>query len=351
MIARPKNVTFFNHPAKMVSQLANWLQLNNVDQYCFLCDTNTLNHCFPFIEQYWPQAGNTFDIIEIPAGDDSKSIAHVSHIWEYLNEQNFTRNSALICIGGGMITDLGGFAASTFKRGLKLIYIPTTYLAMVDAAYGGKTALNFKGNKNIIGNYYTPNNIFILPEFLSTLPQKTTHWGYSETIKHALIYDKNFWENLVSKNIAINSLKAIKYSLAIKASVVKIDPLESHFRKILNFGHTIGHAIEAYSLTKKGAKMPHGEAVTHGMLTELIIAKNLKLLAQQDFMEAYNGVLQLLKPKPKKFTLPQLLPFLLVDKKNHNQQINMALINQIGSAIPKVTVLPSEIEKALAQLW
>ncbi|MBT6650611.1 MAG: 3-dehydroquinate synthase, partial [Flavobacteriales bacterium] len=282
---------------------------------------NTKQNCLPKL----PQLDNSI-IIEIKSGEEHKNINTCNFIWKQLTVHHFDRNSLLINLGGGVIGDMGGFCASTYKRGIDFIQIPTTLLAMVDASVGGKLGVDFNGLKNQIGLFNNPESVLIFPEFLETLPENQLKSGYAEVVKHALISDNNLWEKIIS--VPFNEMnwgEIIETSINIKNKIVLSDPYEKGERKKLNFGHTFGHAVESYYL-EKGTPILHGEAVLMGILLEVEIS----LVSQEQNNEIKNYILS-------NFSLPftpkksDLLPFLMNDKKNKVGKINFSLLTNIGS--------------------
>ena len=243
------------------------LDISNYSQVAILVDENTKRDCLSKL----PQIENAL-IIEIKSGEEYKNISTCSFIWEQLTINNFDRNALLINLGGGVIGDMGGFCATTYKRGLEFIHIPTTLLAMVDASVGGKLGIDFKGFKNQIGLFNNPKAVLISSEFLETLAESELKSGFAEVVKHALISDNSLWLKL--KNTPFTDLDwedIIDTSVQIKNKIVLADPFEKGERKKLNFGHTFGHAIESYYLEKR-TPISHGEAVFMGMILETKIS-------------------------------------------------------------------------------
>jgi 3-dehydroquinate synthase len=276
------------------------------------------------------------------ANEINKNINSVNKILDILLNKNFSREDCVISIGGGITGDISGFAASLFKRGLKFINMPTTLLSQVDSSIGGKTGVNTKYGKNLIGSFYQPNLVISDIQFLKTLPKREVICGYSEILKHSIIANKNFY-NFLDKNIKkILNLsspfieKAIYESCKIKKSVVEKDEKEKGLRKILNFGHTFAHAYEAtlgYSI-----KLNHGEAVLLGMKTALNFSLKNNLLRQNDYNSIINHIFKTNLPsKLNKFfktkDLNKILSFMLKDKKNSTEKINLILLKKIGSPI------------------
>ena len=297
------------------------LDISNYSQVAILVDENTKRDCLSKL----PQIENAL-IIEIKSGEEYKNISTCNFIWEQLTINNFDRNALLINLGGGVIGDIGGFCAATYKRGLEFIHIPTTLLAMVDASVGGKLGIDFKGFKNQIGLFNNPKAVFISSEFLETLAESELKSGFAEVVKHALISDNSLWLKL--KNTPFTDLDwedIIDTSVQIKNKIVLADPFEKGERKKLNFGHTFGHAIESYYMEKR-TPILHGEAVFMGMILETKISD----LSETDKNEIKNYVLSnfALPYTPKKSSLHK---FLINDKKNQNGKINFTLLNGIGN--------------------
>ncbi|MBL6663709.1 MAG: 3-dehydroquinate synthase [Flavobacteriales bacterium] len=289
-----------------------------------LVDEHTKAHCLDiFLEE---SQINPKLIIEISSGEEHKNISSCEHIWQQLTKAQFDRKSLLINLGGGVIGDMGGFAASCYKRGIDFIQVPTTLLAMVDASVGGKLGIDLENFKNQIGLFKSPKGVYIFPKFLHTLSQRQIVSGYAEIVKHALIADKNYWQLLMKTTIEkINWEENIHHSITLKNDIVESDPFEENKRKILNFGHTLGHAIESYYL-KIEKDILHGEAIALGMYleTELSPLHSERKKEIQDYLKSNFNLVEC----P---SLNQLLPFLKNDKKNEHDNINFSLLDDIGS--------------------
>ncbi len=297
------------------------LDTSSYSKVAVLVDENTKKYCLNLL----PRINHSI-IIEIDSGEKNKNISTCNLIWEQLTKNNFDRNSLLINLGGGVIGDMGGFAASTYKRGIDFIQIPTTLLAMVDASIGGKLGVDFNGLKNQVGLFSDPRSVIINPIFLQTLAEEELKSGFSEVVKYALITDKRLWKKIT--NTPFNNLEwkeVIYTSLEIKNKIVTSDPKEDGERKKLNFGHTFGHAIESYYL-EKGTPILHGEAIFMGIILESEISD----LTQSEKNEIKNYILSnfALPYTPKK---PYLHKFLLNDKKNQEGKINFSLLKGIGN--------------------
>jgi len=296
------------------------LDISTYSKVAILVDENTKRDCLYKL----PKIENAI-IIEIKSGEEYKNISTCNFIWEQLTINNFDRNSLLINLGGGVIGDMGGFCAATYKRGLEFINIPTTLLAMVDASVGGKLGIDFKGFKNQIGLFNNPKAVLISPEFLETLAESELKSGFAEVVKHTLISDNSLWVKLNNTPYTDLDWKdIIDTSVRIKNKIVLADPFEKGERKKLNFGHTFGHAIESYYL-EKGTPISHGEAVFMGMILETEISD----LSETDKNEIKNYILSnfSLPYTPKKLNLHK---FLINDKKNQDGKINFTLLSGIG---------------------
>lgn len=326
-----------------------WMKLSYiVNQYpekgvFILVDDNTGKHCLPVLHEHCP-ALKQAAVIEITSGEENKDIHSALKVWQELSHLGALRNSLLICLGGGLVTDIGGFAASTYKRGMDYLLIPTTLLGMVDAAIGGKTGVNLDGLKNQVGLITSPKGVFLQMEFLHTLSERHLKSGFAEMVKHALIFDRSHYNELLQCNLLNDqeAEKLIHYSAAIKTGVVESDPHEMGRRKILNFGHTVGHALESYSLMHDAQPLLHGEAIAAGLVCEAFISMRMLGLSESDLQSISNFVTwnfphYRLKPS----ACNDVIAIMLKDKKIDNPgKINFSLIQSIGK--PLVDQYPGE---------
>ena len=300
------------------------IQYSSYSAIAILVDEHTKTNCLDiFLEE---SQINPRLVIEIYSGEEHKNISSCEQIWQQLTNAQFDRKSLLINLGGGVIGDMGGFAASCYKRGIDFIQVPTTLLAMVDASVGGKLGIDFDNLKNQIGLFKSPQGVYIYPHFLKTLSNRQVSSGYAEIVKHALIADKNYFHLLMETSIEkINWEETIHHSITLKNDIVESDPFEQNKRKILNFGHTLGHAIESFYLNKE-KDILHGEAIALGMYleTELSPLNIEKKKEIQDYLKSNFNLVDC----P---SLEQLLPFLKNDKKNEYDNINFSLLDDIGS--------------------
>ncbi len=278
---------------------------------------------------------NGAEIIQFPAGEENKTIEMCYQVWETLTDYKIGRGDVILNFGGGVITDMGGFIASTYKRGIDFINIPTTLLSQVDASVGGKTGVDLGGFKNQIGVFALPTYVFIEYKYLNTLPQKQLVSGYAEMLKHGLIEDIRHWQNLIDiKVLTVECLSEYIYdSVNIKHHIVVSDPTEKGKRKALNFGHTIGHAIEGFLLTNDQT-VPHGYAVAWGVLVESKMSVKLNLLNENDYQNIKKFISSTYPKCPVDSShINELLDLMLNDKKNNGSQINFTLLDEIGSCI------------------
>ncbi len=298
---------------------------NSYKQLAILVDENTKRDCLPI----FLKATNIDAIlIEIPSGEEHKNLEKCQLIWNLLSSYHFDRNSLLINLGGGVVGDMGGFAASTYKRGIDFIQIPTSLLAMVDSSVGGKLGVDFAYLKNQIGVFNNPKAVLINPVFLNSLPKNQLLSGFAEVVKHALIADKRYWKEIkITPLEKMNWESIILQSVIIKNIIVTQDPLEKGERKKLNFGHTFGHAIESFYL-KLGKPVLHGEAISLGMILE----SNLSKINNEEKLEIASFISNTFST-PKKPPLRALLEWMKSDKKNRKEKINFTLLNGIGSSI------------------
>jgi len=251
-----------------------WLHERGYSQIFLLTDENTRRHCLPiFLEK--TGLSDKVKIAEIPAGENFKTLATCQQIWQQMLDAKLDRRALVVNLGGGVIGDMGGFCAATWKRGVDFVQIPTTLLAMTDAAIGGKLGIDFQGVKNTIGVFRNPAAVFVDTDFLKTLPERELRSGFAEVIKHALIGNEDIESLTLSETLNTESswLETLRASIAVKVRIVQEDPLEKGLRAILNFGHTIGHAVESYFL-ETNEPLTHGEAVAIGMICESWLASS-----------------------------------------------------------------------------
>ncbi len=301
-----------------------------------IVDSHTNEYCLPKFLPYLA-TDLTIEIIEFEAGEPNKNIETCVQLWNVLTELGADRKSLILNLGGGVVTDLGGFVASTFKRGVDFIHIPTSLLSMVDASVGGKTGVDLGHLKNQIGVINVPKMVLIDTQYLETLSKDEMRSGLAEMLKHGLIYDKQYWEQFLDlKAIDFADFDELIYrSVEIKNEIVTQDPTEKNIRKALNFGHTLGHAIESYFLENDDKKsLLHGEAIAIGMILESFISLEKNLINQQE----YNQIKSTIKAIYDDIVFDEtdinpILELLIHDKKNEYGNIQFALIEGIGKII------------------
>lgn len=334
------------HLGPLAENLRGYLRKGNYNQIFIIVDENTRADCLPLLEKEIgaiPQK-----IIEIKSGETNKTIATCTQIWEKMMLSGGGRRDLTINLGGGVIGDMGGFCASTFKRGMDFIQMPTTLLSQVDASVGGKLGIDFGEIKNSIGLFKNPLAVMIWPEFLKTLPSRELRSGFAEVIKHSLIASAEQWSTLrqvESLNIA-HAVEFLEKSILIKKNIVETDPFESGLRKVLNFGHTIGHALESNALHTDHPLL-HGEAIAAGMICESYLSLKKGLLP-----EDLDQITQFLLKQYGKFdfgtdSYPKLMSLMKQDKKNETAEINFTMLKSPGEALFNQFATSEEIIESL----
>ncbi len=324
--------------------LSNFLKEKSYSSMFVLVDENTKATCLPLISNV---LNNAIEI-EIKSGETNKTLETCTFIWQAFTNANADRNALLINFGGGVIGDMGGFCASTYKRGIDFINIPTTLLSQVDASIGGKLGVDFNGLKNHIGLFNLPKKVIIDPVFLKTLPQNQLLSGFAEMLKHGFIKDKHHLNQLSALDISsCNWLPYLKRSIEIKNEIVIADPFEKNERKLLNFGHTIGHAVESYFITNN---MPilHGEAVAMGIIAEGYLSSKLLDFELDEAQEC----VQIIDRFFKRIEIPEngiedILNNLAHDKKNKGANIQSVLLKKIGKATHSIDISKENVLDAI----
>ncbi len=321
-------------------------------QILILVDENTQQHCLDYLLTSFEQLAKA-EVLVIPAGEESKSIDLTLQLWDLLLAYEVTKKDLLICLGGGVVTDIGGFIASTYKRGLDFIMIPTTLLGMVDASIGGKNGIDFKGFKNMIGCTKQPLHIFIDPAFLYTLPAEDLRSGWAECIKHALINGPELLQRVQKttpiidwENFQLDSTLFWELILT-KIQIVEQDPLETNLRKVLNLGHTIGHSLEAHQLQIK-APITHGHAVAWGILIEAMIATNQGIMPENDLNSIHELIAPIFTPLSwGQLDVATLAAYLDQDKKNQDQLWRYVALETAGVYHIDAVINTQDLDKAL----
>ena len=300
-------------------------------------------------------------VFSVLPGEQNKSIEEATYLWQNLMENHFDKQSLVINFGGGMVSDLGGFVASTYQRGIPFMNIPTTLLGMIDAAVGGKNAINLNGVKNMVGTVNLPEKVVIDTLFLKTLSPLQILDGFGEMLKYALIGNENLWNDIKElENIKSKDIKKewIDYCVSFKEKIVQEDLYDQGPRHILNFGHTIGHAIEAYSM-RKGKKIfvstiSHGHTVALGMVVESHLSYQHGLLSKEGYEEIREVILKHYTKEIEQISISdidQIIDFCQMDKKNTDGKINVTMLESIGKATPNHIVSKEECTKAVKQLF
>jgi 3-dehydroquinate synthase len=320
------------------TKLKELLQEKKYSHHFLLVDANTDKYCRPLLEH---TLGLSFTKILIPSGERHKNIETCAKIWQLLLDNAADRNALLINLGGGVVGDMGGFCAATYKRGIDFIQVPTTLLSMVDASVGGKLGIDFGSVKNSVGAFQNPQATFIYDGFLKTLAFDELRSGFAEVIKHALIADKNYWEQIAKisnlNDVIIDWTGIIKKSIEIKSAIVEKDPLEKGLRKILNFGHTIGHALESLSLETEHPLL-HGEAIAIGMLCEAYYSNKVLSLSDSELEEIIGAIISIYPYCPLVFFNAEKFESLLMNDKKNRGVVSFSLLNCIADAVFDVQV-------------
>ena len=336
-------------------------------QLFVLTDSHTAEYCLPILADFIGQI--PYHLLTIEAGEQSKNLASVQAVWDFMLKHRATREALLINLGGGVITDLGGFAAATYMRGIRFVNIPTTLLAMVDASSGGKTGVDYQGIKNVIGTFTPPVATLIHPDFLRTLPSTELLSGFAEMLKHALIASPKEWikllqlaqEELPQEQFveALSSIGALQASIQIKENVVSQDPREAGLRKILNFGHTVGHAIESTMLHQTTPDytrlhhISHGYCVLWGMVAEVYLSVVHTGCPREVLQQLTQIMLQWYgRPQCDCKQREELIARMYLDKKNSaNYPPNFTLLQEVGKPLINQCVKESDIDEALEYLF
>lgn len=304
-------------------------------KYILMVDENTRNHCLPLLLEKLDQFKDA-TIIEIPSGEDNKIIPTCLEIWQNLIDLKADRNTVLVNVGGGALTDIAGFIAATYRRGIRFINFPTTLVGQIDAAFGGKVGVNLSDLKNQIGVFANPDAVYIYPAFLKTLPVMDKLSGFAEVVKYALIMDQHFWKLLRNVNfVQIKFWDDIIYrSVEIKNRIVKNDPFDKRLRKRLNFGHTIGHAFETIALRRMDKSMSHASSIAMGIICETFLSSRVKGLPWETTEEIASYILQNFPYYPlEDEDMEKIIEILQHDQKDAGASVNFTLIPSLGHAL------------------
>jgi 3-dehydroquinate synthase len=346
LLLRMEIAPYIHISKNIAATITSFLQNNTCTKVVVLVDENTIQHCYPIIKNALPA---NHGLIEVKSGEEAKNLQTCTHIWSEMTEMGLDRKALLLNLGGGVIGDMGGFCAATYKRGIRFAQIPTTLLSMVDASVGGKLGVDFMGYKNHIGVFQEPLGVLIDPIFLNTLPQRELRSGFAEVLKHSLIADVNHWNEIKTKNLAdFDWASIIKHSVGIKSYVTTTDPTEKGLRKILNFGHTLGHAVESFYLELPSKRLLHGEAIAVGMIVEAWLSKQLGFIAETELNEITATFLRVYgKVTIHETDLDAIITHTLQDKKNENNVVQFALLENIGKANYEIPVNAAQMKDSL----
>jgi len=337
----PDNVQFTAAPADALTDLFSRKKYSRI---MVLTDENTRRHCLPLIAAAVPSAV----VIEVKSGEAQKNLETCTRIWQELTDSVMDRHSCLVVLGGGVLGDMGGFCAATYKRGIDFVLVPSTLLAQCDASIGGKLGIDFNHFKNHIGVFCLPALTLLHSGFLKTLPKVELRSGFAEIIKHTLISDQVMWKRISAQGLEQQPWdELVQHSVSFKARVTTEDPTEKGLRKILNAGHTIGHALETH-LLNSGAQVTHGEAVAAGLIMEAHIAVGRGLLKQEELKEISGYICGVYPRIPiDSKSEAAICQLILQDKKNRNNKILCVLLNGIGRANWDYEINVEEVKNAL----
>lgn len=338
----PENILLSSRPG---DDLKDFLVRKNYSSLAVLVDENTDSDCYPLVKAFLP----THVIINVKSGEGQKNIDTCVRIWQSMTKHALDRHSCLMILGGGVLGDMGGFCAATYKRGIDFILVPTTLLAQVDASIGGKLGIDFEHFKNHIGVFQQPALTLLYDGFLTTLPEAELRSGFAEIIKHTLISDAEVWKEIESKDLKDQPFKMlIRHSVEFKARITTEDPKEKGLRKILNAGHTIGHALESFRLAQ-GKGILHGEAIAVGLIAEGYIAEKLGMISAKDFASITRFILKVYgKVDIANDDLSAIAHLTLQDKKNKNNNIMCVLLDGIGKAKWDCAISLERVTEALS---
>lgn len=338
----PSSIIFCD---EVVSDLNQFFAENAFSKVAVIVDDNTVQHCYSIISDALPK----HVVVEISSGEEHKNLQTCQQIWGVLTDNAFDRKSLVVNLGGGVIGDMGGFCAATYKRGIDFINLPTTLLAQVDASIGGKLGIDFNNFKNHIGVFQNPLRVFLDQKFFETLDPAELRSGYAEIIKHCLIRDAAKFDELTRTSYdLLDFFELTSHSVQIKNDVVLEDPTEKGLRKILNFGHTIGHAIESFYLEQRGKKLLHGEAIAIGMICEAFLSMEKLEVSEDDLTQITDYILKIYSSKSiPEGDIEAICALTRQDKKNEGDKINCSLLNKIGDCTYNIGIDHQDIRSSI----
>lgn len=332
--------------APLAESLPSFLDQHDFSAVAVIADNHTFKYCYPTLKKWLPK----HRLIRIKPGESQKHLGTCELIWQALTDANFDRHALVINLGGGVIGDMGGFCAATYKRGIAFIQVPTTLLSQVDASVGGKLGIDFYGLKNHIGVFKQPDAVLVDSTFLITLPGRELRSGFAEVIKHCLIADADKWEEIRRRDLDQQNWPVlVAHSVAVKERIVAQDPTEQGLRKILNFGHTVGHAVETHFLGVPKKHLLHGEAIAVGMVAEAFMAHEKGLIDNTLLTQIEEYLFSVYGKVPLSVSdVGPVLALTKQDKKNRNGSVRMSLLTGPGSCTYDVPTTKAELERALA---
>jgi 3-dehydroquinate synthase len=338
----PDNILFSIDPAK---DLSEFVLAKKYSKLAVLTDENTRTKCYSEVRHLLPD----HFVIEIKSGEENKSLTSCAAIWQAMTDYTLDRHACMIILGGGVLGDMGGFCAATYKRGIDFILVPTTLLAQADASIGGKLGVDFNHFKNHIGVFQKPNLTLLYSGFLKTLPLPELRSGFAEVVKHTLISDRPMWEAVSSRPLGDQPWDIlIRHSVEFKARVTTEDPKEKGLRKTLNAGHTVGHALETY-LLNEGRRILHGEAIAVGLIAEAYIAQTRKMISEEELVKICSFLVQVYgKVSIKENELNAIAQLTLQDKKNKENRILCVLLDGIGKSRWDCEISIDEVKNSLS---
>jgi 3-dehydroquinate synthase len=327
------------------SDLHAFLASKKYSQVIVMTDENTKQYCYSRVSSVLP----VHTVVTVKSGEEQKNLETCSVIWQKMTDKGLDRHAVMIVLGGGVLGDMGGFCAATYKRGIDFILVPTTLLAQADASIGGKLGIDFNHLKNHIGVFQQPALTILDSNFLKTLPVEELRSGFAEVIKHALITEDGMWDEIRSKSLAEQKWdKLVRHSAEFKSGVVAEDPKEKNIRKLLNAGHTLGHALESYLLSTE-RRVLHGEAVAAGLISEAYISMKRNLLEEHSFHQLKDYILKIFGTVTfREDEISEIAALTLQDKKNKDNKILCVLFEKIGRARWDCEISLDEAKEALS---
>lgn len=340
-------VILFNQP----EELQRFFIQKNYTQYIIITDENSYQYCYSNFLNKAGLSDSSIRLLKIAAGEQHKTIETVLRLWQQMLQHQADRKALVINLGGGVVGDMGGFTAATYKRGIDFIQVPTTLLSMVDASVGGKLGIDLEGVKNSVGLFRDPKMVYVDTDFLKTLPWKEKLSGFAEMLKHGLITKNPIWEHLKDKSETEVNGQDVYESIQVKKDIVEKDPTEQGLRKVLNFGHTVGHAIESFCL-QKGTPITHGHAIALGMYYETLISHfklGLNETIVREIIEKLKKHYDLLSIEEQDYD--RIFQLMQNDKKNEKGNIQCVLLQNIGDPIIDQTIKMDDMIKALTHAY